>query len=121
MAHQVNSDNRRGDNIMAIVNATDATFDQEVLHAKGLVLVDFWAEWCGPCKMIAPILHEIDAEMPDKIKIVKVDVDANPTPPTMFGVRSIPALMLFKDGKLVDTKVGVAPKTTLISWINSNS
>ena len=106
---------------MAIVNATDASFDQEVLFAKGLVLVDFWAEWCGPCKMIAPILHELDGEMADKVKIVKVDVDANPTPPTSFGVRSIPSLMLFKDGKLVDTKVGVLPKASLVTWIESHS
>jgi thioredoxin 1 len=106
---------------MAIVNATESSFDQDVLFAKGLVLVDFWAEWCGPCKMIAPILHELDIEMMEKVKIVKVNVDENPTPPTMFGVRSIPALMLFKDGKLVDTKVGVLPKATLVSWIESHS
>ena len=106
---------------MAIVNATDNTFDQEVLHAKGVVLVDFWAEWCGPCKMIAPILNDIDSEMSGKVKIVKVNVDENPMPPTAYGVRSIPSLMLFKDGKLVDTKVGVMPKATLVSWIESHS
>lgn len=106
---------------MAIINATDSSFDQDVLAAKGLVLVDFWAEWCGPCKMIAPVLHELDGEMSDKVKIVKVNVDEAPTPPTLFGVRSIPSLMLFKDGKLVDTKVGVLPKATLISWIESHS
>ncbi len=106
---------------MAIVNATDNTFDQEVLSAKGMVLVDFWAEWCGPCKMIAPILNDIDVEMGSKIKIVKVNVDESPVPATMFGVRSIPSLMLFKDGKLVDTKVGVMPKATLVSWIESNA
>lgn len=106
---------------MAIVNATDASFDQDVLFAKGLVLVDFWAAWCGPCKMIAPILEELDKDLAGKAKIVKVNVDENPTPPTNFGVRSIPALMLFKDGKLVDTKVGVQPKTALMSWINSHA
>ncbi|MBP6986096.1 MAG: thioredoxin [Alphaproteobacteria bacterium] len=106
---------------MAIINATDASFDQDVLFAKGLVLVDFWASWCGPCKMIGPILEELDKELNGKAKIVKVNVDENPTPPTTFGVRSIPALMLFKDGKLLETKVGVQPKASLISWIESHS
>jgi thioredoxin 1 len=106
---------------MAIINATDTTFDTDVLSAKGLVLVDFWAEWCGPCKMITPILHELDTEISDKVKIVKVDVDANPNAPTTYGVRSIPSLMLFKDGKLVDSKVGVMPKASLVTWIESHS
>jgi thioredoxin 1 len=100
---------------MAIINATDTTFDTDVLSAKGLVLVDFWAEWCGPCKMITPILHELDTEISDKVKIVKVDVDANPNAPTTYGVRSIPSLMLFKDGKLVDSKA------SLVTWIESHS
>lgn len=106
---------------MAIVNATDSTFDQEVLSAKGLVLVDFWAEWCGPCKMITPILNDLAAETGDQLKIVKVNIDENPTPPTTFGVRSIPTLMLFKDGKLVDSKVGVMPKASLKTWIESHA
>ena len=105
---------------MAIVHATDGTFDQEVLKAPGLVLVDFWAEWCGPCKMLEPTIEEIAEEMGNSLKIVKVNIDENPTPPTQYGVRGIPTLMIFKDGKLIDSKVGVAPKSALLEWIRSH-
>ena len=106
---------------MSIIHATESTFETEVLNAEGLVLVDFWAEWCGPCQMISPILEELDKEPNNRVKIVKVNIDDNPTPPTQFGVRSIPTLMLFKDGKIVDSKVGVSPKSTLVDWINSHA
>ncbi|MGB0935703.1 MAG: thioredoxin [Alphaproteobacteria bacterium] len=105
---------------MSISQATEATFSDEVTAKKGLVLVDFWAEWCGPCKMITPLLEEMAQELGDTVSIVKVNIDENPTPPTEYGVRSIPTLMLFKDGEVVDTKVGVQPKATLVDWINSN-
>ncbi len=104
---------------MTMMHATTATFEKEVLQTSGLVLVDFWAEWCGPCKMITPILEEVDADNSVDVKIVKVNIDENPEPPTQFNVRSIPTLLLFKDGKLVDTKVGVASKSSLIEWIKS--
>lgn len=105
---------------MSIIHATDDSFENDVLKAENLVVVDFWAAWCGPCKMIEPILEEINSEIGDKVKIVKVNVDENPLPPTRYGVRGIPTLMMFKGGELVDTKVGVAPKSTLLEWINSH-
>ena len=103
-----------------LTNITDAEFKEKVLNSTKPVLVDFWAEWCGPCKMLSPILDEIAKEFGDKIDIAKIDIDSNPNIPSEYGVRGIPALMLFKDGKVVDTKVGVSPKDTLINWINSN-
>ncbi|GER67056.1 thioredoxin [Weizmannia acidilactici] len=96
---------------MAITHATDATFEQEV--SEGLVLTDFWATWCGPCKMIAPVLEEIDAEMGDKVKIVKVDVDENQKTASKFGIMSIPTLVVMKDGKQVDKVIGYQPKEAL--------
>lgn len=105
---------------MAIVHATDETFEQEALKANGLVLVDFWAEWCGPCKMVEPTLEEIANEMSDSLKVVKVNVDESPMPPSQYGVRGIPTLMLFRDGEMIDSKVGVAPKSALVEWIQSN-
>ncbi|SRR5690554_3782588 len=104
---------------MAIVNATDSSFDQEV--SDGLVLVDFWATWCGPCKMIAPVLEELDTDMGDKVKIVKVDVDENQETAQKFGVMSIPTLILFKDGEKVDQTMGYQPKEALESFINQNA
>ena len=96
---------------MAITHATDQTFSNEV--ATGLVLVDFWAPWCGPCKMIAPVLEELDAEIGEKVKIVKVDVDENQETAGKFGVMSIPTLIVLKDGEVVDKVVGFQPKEAL--------
>ncbi len=105
---------------MATVAVTDATFDTEVREADVPVVVDFWAEWCGPCKMIGPALEELSAEYGDKIKIVKVNVDENPNSPAQMGVRGIPALFLFKDGKVVSNRAGAAPKAALKGWIDES-
>ncbi|QDP40805.1 thioredoxin [Radiobacillus deserti] len=104
---------------MAIVKASDATFNEET--GQGLVLADFWATWCGPCKMIAPVLEEIDGEMNDKLKIVKLDVDENQETASKFGVMSIPTLLLFKDGEVVDQVVGYQPKEALEELINKHA
>jgi len=104
---------------MTIVAVTDATFDQEVRKSDIPVVVDFWAEWCGPCRMIGPSLEEIAAEFEGKVKIAKVNVDENPDSPAVLGVRGIPALFLFKNGQVVSNKVGAAPKAALKSWIES--
>ena len=102
---------------MATHAVTDDTFDAEVKSADLPVVVDFWAEWCGPCKQIGPALEELSEEMAEKIKIVKVNVDENPNSPAQLGVRGIPALFLFKDGEVVSNKIGAAPKAALQSWI----
>jgi thioredoxin 1 len=104
---------------MATVPVTDATFDAEVRKSDLPVVVDFWAEWCGPCKMIGPALEELSNEMAGKVKIVKVNVDENPNSPAQMGVRGIPALFLFKGGQPVSNKIGAAPKAALQSWIES--
>ena len=109
-----------GEYLMATVAATDATFDAEVKNSDLPVVVDFWAEWCGPCKQIGPSLEEISAEMEGRIKVVKVDVDSNPGAAAALGVRGIPALFLFKDGEVVSNKTGAAPKAALQSWINDS-
>ena len=100
-----------------IVHVSDATFDAEVLKSDLPVLVDFWAEWCGPCKMIAPVLDEIAGEYEGKLKVCKVDVDANPDIPPKFGIRGIPTLIMFKGGKLAATKVGALSKSQLVAFI----
>lgn len=103
---------------MAIVNVTDATFASEV--KEGLVLVDFWATWCGPCKMIAPVLEEVSAEMGDSVKIVKVDVDENQETAGQYGVMSIPTLLVMKDGEIVDKMVGFKPKEVLVETLSNH-
>jgi thioredoxin 1 len=101
------------------VAVTDDTFETDVLKASGPVLVDFWAEWCGPCKMIAPALDEIGAEFAGRVTVAKVNIDENPSTPNAYGVRGIPTLILFKDGKPAATKVGAAPKSQLKEWVAS--
>ena len=103
---------------MATVKADKNNFQSDVLQASEPVVVDFWAEWCGPCKMIAPALDEIAAELGGKVKIAKVNIDENPELAAQYGVRSIPTLMMFKGGEVADMKVGAAPKTALWAWIN---
>ena len=98
----------------------DAEFEKEVLDSKGLVLLDFWAEWCGPCRQLGPILEEVSKEMGDKVKILKMNVDDSPNTAASFGIRSIPTMYLFKDGKQVDTKVGLNSQSTITGWINEN-
>jgi thioredoxin 1 len=103
-----------------IAHVTDATFDQEVLKADGPVLVDYWAEWCGPCKMIAPVLEEIAGEYQGKIKIAKLNIDENPGTPPKYGIRGIPTLMIFKNGGVEATKVGALSKSQLSAFIEEN-
>jgi thioredoxin 1 len=105
---------------MSTLKATDASFEADVLQSDTPVVVDFWAEWCGPCKMIGPSLEEIAKELGPKAKIVKVNIDENPNTPSKYGVRGIPTLMIFKGGKLASTKVGAAPKNQLQSWIEQS-
>ena len=105
---------------MATVHVTDDTFDAEVKNSDIPVVVDFWAEWCGPCKQIGPALEELSVELDGKVKIVKVNVDENPNSPAQMGVRGIPSLFLFKDGQVVSNKTGAAPKAALASWINES-
>ena len=102
---------------MPTTAVTDASFQSDVLEADKPVLVDFWAEWCGPCRMIAPALEEISAEMGDKLTIAKVNIDENPEAPGKYGVRGIPTMLLFKNGEVVAQKVGAAPKSQIQSWV----
>jgi thioredoxin 1 len=104
---------------MATVAVTDASFNADVIGASGPVLVDFWAEWCGPCKMIGPSLEEISDELGEKVTIVKLNIDDNPDAPAKYGVRGIPTMILFKDGAPAATKVGAAPKSQLKNWLES--
>ena len=103
---------------MAINKTSDSTFQNDISSQSNLVLVDFWAEWCGPCKQISPILEEIANEK-ENLNILKLNIDENPATPQKYNVRGIPTLMLFKDGKLIDTKIGSLPKSSLEDWINS--
>ena len=104
---------------MTTKNVTDENFETEVLKADKPTLVDFWAEWCGPCKQIGPILEEISEEKKGKVRILKINIDENSHIPQKYTVRGIPTLMLFKEGKLIDTKVGSLPKSVLRDWIDS--
>jgi len=102
---------------MSALSVADKDFDKEVLQSTTPVLVDFWAEWCGPCKQLTPIIEEISGEMTN-LKVTKVNIDSSPEAPQKYGVRGIPTLMIFKDGKVIATKVGALPKSKLIEWIN---
>jgi thioredoxin 1 len=103
---------------MAVGKTSDASFDSDVLKSAEPVVVDFWAEWCGPCRMIAPALEEISGQLGDKVKIVKLNVDENPAVAAKYGIMSIPTLLLFKNGEIADRQVGAAPKQKLHAWIS---
>jgi len=105
---------------MTTKNVTDENFDTEVLKASKPTLVDFWAEWCGPCKQVGPILEEISNEMKDQVIVAKHNIDDHPNQPTKYGVRGIPTMLLFNDGELKATKVGATTKSNIVSWIKEN-
>ena len=102
---------------MATYKISDSSFEEDVLRSSEPVVVDYWAEWCGPCKQIGPALEEIAGEMDCKVKVVKLNIDDNPDTPTKYGVRGIPTLMLFKDGEVAATQVGALPKGKIVEWI----
>ena len=105
---------------MSISHVTDASFEEDVLKAEGPVLVDFWAEWCGPCKQIAPTLEDIAKDYDGRVRVVKVDIDSNPQTPSKYGVRGIPTIMMFKDGEVAAMKVGALPKSKLYEWVDGS-
>jgi thioredoxin 1 len=104
---------------MKPIAVTDSNFDAEVLRASGPVLVDFWAEWCGPCRMIAPFLEDLATDMAGKVTVAKINIDENPQTPMKYGVRGIPTVILFKDGQVAATKIGALPKSKLYDWVES--
>lgn len=106
---------------MSSIKVSDANFDSEVLNSDQPVLLDFWAEWCGPCRALSPVIDEVAAELKGKVKVAKINIDENPGTPSKFGVRGIPTLMIFKDGELKQTKVGALAKSDLINWVNENA
>ena len=101
-------------------HVTDDSFEADVLKSEGPVLVDFWAEWCGPCKQIAPALEDLSNDMGDRIRVVKVNIDENPMTPSKYGVRGIPTMMLFKDGEVSAMKVGALPKSKIYEWVEQS-
>jgi thioredoxin 1 len=105
---------------MALIMTSDTSFEIDVLKSDVPVVVDFWAEWCGPCKMIAPFLEELAADKSEQVLVAKVNIDDNPLTPTRYGVRGIPTLMLFKNGEIAATKVGAMPKTKLYEWVEES-
>jgi thioredoxin 1 len=104
---------------MKPIAVTDSSFDAEVLRASGPVVVDFWAEWCGPCRMIAPFLEDLASDMAGKVTVAKINIDENPQTPMKYGVRGIPTVILFKDGQVAATKIGALPKSKLYDWVES--
>ncbi len=105
---------------MATVTVTDESFERDVLQASGPVLVDFWAEWCGPCKQIGPALDQISEELSDEVTVAKVNIDESPTTPSRYGVRGIPTMMLFKNGQMAAMKVGAIPKGKILEWLGES-
>src|SRR5476651_1040086 len=108
----------RKENSMSTVKVTDESFEKDVLQASGPVLVDFWAEWCGPCKQIAPALEQISEELGGRVTVAKLDIEQSPTTPSRYGVRGIPTMMLFKDGQMASMKVGAMPKQKILEWLS---
>lgn len=105
---------------MSVQTVDDKSFESEVIGSDSPVLVDFWAEWCGPCKALMPVVEEVAGEMDGKLKVVKINIEDAPETPTKYGLRGVPTLMIFKDGKVVGTRVGGMPKTQLTDWISEN-